>query len=120
VRKILTAAVLMAGLVVSAAAQSKQVYKVGQDGVTAPVLIKEVKPQYTDDAKARGVQGSVWVTAIVKADGGVGDVKVTKSLDPGLDEQAVIATRQWRFRPGTKDEKPVDVEVEIELTFTLK
>jgi len=97
-----------------------QVYKPGKDGVKSPVLIKEVKPEYTEDAKSRGVQGRVEVSAVVKADGTVGDVTVTKSLDPDLDQQAVSATKQWRFRPGTKDDKPVDVEVSIELTFTLK
>ena len=119
-RTIFTAVALAAALAVSAAAQS-QTYKIGQDGVKAPVIIKEVKPQYTESAKARGVQGSVEVLAIVKSDGTVADdVRVTKSLDPELDEQAIIATKQWRFRPGTKDGKPVDVEVNIELTFTLR
>lgn len=97
------------------------VYKVGEDGVNAPVLVKEVKPRYTDDAKARGVQGTVEVAAIVKADGTVAnDVRITRSLDADLDQQAIIATRQWTFKPGTKDGKPVDVQVNIELTFTVK
>jgi len=118
VRKILVAAALAAAFIVPAAAQT---YKVGQDGVKSPVLVTEVKPVYTEKAKARGVRGSVELVAIVKADGTVAeDVRVTKSLDPDLDEQAIIATRQWRFRPGTKDGKAVDVEVQIELTFTLK
>ena len=119
-RTIFTAVALAAALVASAAAQS-QTYKVGQDGVKAPVIIKEVRPQYTKDAMDRKVQGSVEMECVVRADGTVDDdVKVTKSLDPDLDQQAVIAVRQWRFRPGTKDGKPVDVQVNIELTFTLR
>jgi len=102
-------------------AQSGQVYKIGQDGVKAPVLVREVKPQYTADAKARGVKGLVEMVAIVKADGSVDpDVRITKSLDPDLDQAAITAARQWQFRPGTKDGTAVDVEVEIEMTFTLK
>jgi periplasmic protein TonB len=121
VRKTLVAAALAAAFIVPAAAQTGQAYKIGQDGVRAPVLIKEVKPVYTENAKARGVQGIVEVIAIIKSDGTVAeDVRVTKSLDPDLDEQAIIATRQWKFRPGTKDGKAVDVEVNIELSFTLK
>jgi protein TonB len=121
VRKILTFVALATAVVVSAAAQERAVYKPGKDGVKSPVLIKEVKPNYTEGAKARGVHGSVEMLAIVTADGTVDDqVRVTKSLDPDLDEQAIIAIRQWRFRPGTKDDKPVDVEVNIEMTFTLK
>ncbi len=117
-KSILTVALLAAVTTVAAYAQSP--YKATDDGVKAPVLTSEVKPKYTPGAMQRRVQGSVEVDAIVKADGTVGDVTVTKSLDPELDEQAVNATKQWRFRPGTKDGKAVDVQVQIELTFTLK
>jgi TonB family protein len=91
-------------------------------GVTMPTVIKEVKPDYTDEAKAARIQGTVWVKAVVQADGDVGDVRVTRSLDTefGLDKAAVAAAKQWKFKPGTKDGKPVAVEVTIELTFTLK
>ena len=119
-RSILTAALVAAFAVGPAYAQNTAPYKMGEEGVKAPVLIKEVKPKYTDDAKTRRVQGNVEVEAVVKSDGTVGDVTVTKSLDPQLDEEAVRATKEWRFRPGTKDGKAVDVLVQIELTFTLK
>ena len=108
-------------LVSTSFAAQAAVYKPGQDGVRSPVLVREVKPQYTAEAKARGVQGTVEVVAVVKTDGTVADdVRVTKSLDEQLDQQAIIAVRQWQFRPGTKDGTPVDVEVNVELTFTLK
>ena len=50
------------------------------------------------------------------------DVSVKRSLDPtyGLDQQAVKAARQWKFKPGTKDGKAVPVRVSLEMTFTLK
>jgi TonB family protein len=59
---------------------------------------------------------------VVLADGNVGDVTVARSLDTtyGLDQQAVNAAKQWTFKPGTKDGKPVAVRVNIELKFTLK
>jgi periplasmic protein TonB len=95
------------------------VYQIG-NGVTAPVIIKEVKPNYTPDAIRRKVQGTVQVSAVVLTDGTVGEVHVTKSLDLDLDEQAIIATKQWRFKPGTKDGQPVNVRVTIELTFSLR
>jgi TonB family protein len=121
VRRILFAAAVAAALVVSPAAAQSRAYKVGQDGVKAPAIIKEVKPQYTRGAMERQVSGNVELQAVIKADGAVDeDVRVTKSLDPELDEQAIVAVRQWTFRPGTKDDKPVPVEVQIELTFTLK
>jgi TonB family protein len=116
-----TAAALAASLVGPVVAQSGQVYKVGQDGVKAPVVVREVHPQYTADAMARRVQGNVQMAAVVKADGTVDqDVRITKPLDPDLDQEAIKATRQWQFRAGTKDGTAVDVEVQIEMTFTLR
>ena len=119
-RTILTAAALVLALAASAAAQAAQTYKVGQDGVKAPVLVREVKPKYTEGAMERKVQGTVEVKAVILADGNVGNVEVTRSLDVELDQEAIKATQQWKFRPGTKDGKAVDVEVNIELTFTLR
>jgi periplasmic protein TonB len=104
-----------------AAGAQGEVYRPGA-GVTLPQVIREVKPDYTDEAKAAGIRGTVWMRVVVKADGKVGDVKVTRSLDSefGLDDQAVKAAKQWEFKPGTKDGKAVAVEVTIEMTFTLK
>ena len=104
-------------------AQSEQVYKSDKaSGVSVPQPVKEVKPEYTAAAMRARIQGTVWLAVVVLANGDVGDVTVTKSLDQehGLDQAAVDAARQWKFKPGTKDGKPVAVEVTIELTFTLK
>jgi periplasmic protein TonB len=96
-------------------------YQVG-NGVTTPQVVREVKPQYTSDAMRAKVQGTVLVQCVVRADGSVGDVQVLRSLDPtfGLDQEAVKAARQWRFRPGTRLGEPVPVQITIELTFTLR
>ena len=95
------------------------VYTVG-DGVSAPVVVKQVKPQYTAEARRAKVEGTVTLEAIVETDGTVGDVTVTKGLEPGLDEQAVKALRLWRFEPGKKDGKAVRVRITLEMTFTLR
>ena len=59
--------------------------------------------------------------AVVLPDGSVDDhMKITRSLDDELDQQAMKAVRQWTFRPGTKDDKAVAVLVSIELSFTLR
>lgn len=118
-RKMLIAAALSVFLAGPALAQTGEVQKVG-NGVTSPVLIREVKPGYTKAAMDRKVQGTVEVTAVILADGSVGDVTVKKSLDPDLDAEAIRATKQWKFKPGTKDGTPVPVEVSIELSFTLR
>ena len=103
--------------------QAEKVYRPDVDkGVTRPQVVTEVKPAYTPQAMKAKIQGTVWLTAVVLASGDVGDVTVLKSLDAehGLDDEAVRAARQWKFKAGTKDGKPVPVEVTIEMTFTLK
>ncbi|MBY0495152.1 MAG: energy transducer TonB [Cyanobacteria bacterium] len=91
-------------------------------GVTLPTVLREVKPAYTADAMRAKVQGSVWLECIVMPDGSVGDVKVTRSLDPifGLDQEAIKAAKMWKFRPGMRQGEPVPVIITIELTFTLR
>ena len=91
-----------------------------KDGIVLPSVLKEVKPSYAPGAMERKVQGSVWMAVVVLDTGDVGDVRVTKSLDAELDEKAIEAATQWKFKPGTKDGKPVAVEVTLEMTFTLK
>ena len=92
------------------------------NGVTLPQLVKEVKPAYTSDAMRAKVQGTVLVQCVVRQDGSVGDVEVIRSLDStfGLDQEAIKAAKQWRFRPGTRLGEPVPVLITIELTFTLR
>jgi TonB family protein len=91
-------------------------------GVTLPVLLQEVKPQYTSDAMRAKVQGTVLLECIVRPDGSVSDVQVLRSLDStfGLDQKAIEAAQKWRFRPGTLQGQPVPVLITIELTFTLR
>ena len=112
---------LVAGPAGAYAAQAPEgpVYKVG-DGVSAPVVVKEVKPQYTAKAKDARIQGTVLLECVVETDGRVGDVKVAKSLDEDLDLEAIKAARQWTFEPGKKDGKAVRVQISLEMTFSLK
>ena len=97
------------------------VYRPG-NGVTLPRVLHEERPQYTSDAMRAKVQGTVLLECVVKPDGSVGDVQVIRSLDPtfGLDQQAVVAARKWRFAPGTRLGEAVPVLITIELTFTLR
>jgi protein TonB len=91
-------------------------------GVSLPEVITEVKPAYTAEAMRAKVQGVVWLECIVMPNGRIGDVKITKSLDPvfGLDQEAIKAARQWVFKPGMRQGQPVPVIITIELTFTLR
>jgi periplasmic protein TonB len=114
-------AVAVAVIASFAAIQAQEVYKVG-NGVSAPVVIRQINPEYTPEALAAGIQGVVALETVVQPDGNVRDVKIVKSLDDvlGLDRQAVNAAKEWRFKPGTKDGKAVAVSVTLEMRFTLK
>jgi hypothetical protein len=81
--------------------RAQEVFSPG-NGVTLPTVVREVRPDYTEAAKAEHLEG-----------------KVLLGVD-GLDDQAVKAATQWTFKPGTKDGMAVAVRVHIEMRFTLK
>jgi TonB family protein len=88
---------------------------------TPPRAIKRIAPESTAEAQRAGIQGVVGLSCVVNADGTVGDVRVTRSLDAlhGLDDAAVAAAKQWQYSPAIKDGKPVPVVVNVEMSFTL-
>jgi TonB family protein len=89
------------------------------NGVSQPQLIEKVEPKYTEEATRNKVEGTVTLSLVVAEDGTATSIKVVKSLDPGLDQQAIDAVSQWRFQPGQKDGKPVPVMANIEVNFRL-
>ena len=96
------------------------IYRAG-GAVSAPRLIKEVKPKYTTEALLKRIQGTVVLEVIVTADGCASQIRIVRSLDAGgLDEEAVTAVAQWRFEPGRLGATPVDVLVRIELDFVIR
>jgi len=93
------------------------------NGVTAPIpLMPLTAPTYSPEAFRRKIQGKVTVDVVVLEDGTVDpdSVKVTQSVDPvyGLDDAAVKAVKQWRFKPGVKDDERVAVRISIECAFS--
>ncbi len=89
------------------------------NGVVAPRLVKQVQPVYTPEAMARRVQGTVVLEAVIGLDGVPTKISVVRSLDQGLDMEAIRATRQWRFVPGHLNGTPVHVLVNIALDFRI-
>ena len=89
-------------------------------GVEPPRLLREVKAQYTEDARTRGITGGVVLEIVIRSDGTVGDVKVLRGLGYGLDDRAVTAVRNWKFSPARRLGAPVDVIVEVEVEFSLR
>ncbi len=96
------------------------VYMMGSD-ISDPVILVKTMPSYTDDAIKAKVQGVVLLQAIIRKNGRVDSFKVLRGLGHGLEEKAIqeIASN-WKFRPGTKDGRPVDVLATIEVTFNLR
>jgi TonB family protein len=89
-------------------------------GITPPRLLREVRADYTDEGRRRGLAGEVVLEIVVRRDGSVGDVTILRRLGGGLDDRAVQAVRQWRFAPATRQGSPVDVIVEVAVEFKLR
>ena len=101
--------VLAMSLVGLASAQD-QVFHPG-NGVTLPKVVKEVHTNELGD-------GTVLMDCVVRSDGSVGNVTVTQSAEKRLDDAAVEAMKRWEFEPGTKNGKPVDVQISVEMKFS--
>ncbi len=95
------------------------VFRVG-GGVSPPTVVYRVEPTYSEEARKAKYQGVVVLSAIVRRDGTIEILKVVRSLGLGLDENAIQALRQWKFRPGMKNGVPVDVALNIEVNFSLR
>jgi len=93
-------------------------YVVGR-GVSAPQLIYDPEPEYSDEARKEKYQGVVLLQVIVGEDGRPRDVRIARSLGLGLDEKALEAVRQWRFEPGRLNGRTVAVVVNVQVNFRL-
>jgi TonB family protein len=93
-------------------------YKVGGD-VSAPKVIHEPDPEYSEGARKARLQGVVVLSIVVDAEGKTRNIKVLRSLGGGLDEKAIEAVRQWRFVPAKKNGVPVSVEIRVDVAFHL-
>ncbi|HEX4136957.1 MAG TPA: energy transducer TonB [Bryobacteraceae bacterium] len=98
--------------------KSEKVYKVG-DGVTSPRPLYQVEPQYTEEARAEKISGSVQLSMVIGTDGLAHDISVIKGLNAGLDRNAAEAVQKWHFAPGTLNGEPVAVQAVVEVNFKL-
>jgi periplasmic protein TonB len=89
-------------------------------GVTPPRLLREVRADYTDQARRAGIEGDVVLEITVQRDGTVGDIRLLQGLGGGLNERAIQAVREWRFAPAQLRGTDVDVMVEVAVEFRLR
>lgn len=88
-----------------------------QEDISAPEPVRKVDPGYPASYIHDRVEGVVVLYAIIRSDGSVGDVRVLEGFDSRLDENARTALSQWRFRPGTRNGVPIDVEAVVRVPF---
>lgn len=88
-------------------------------GVSAPVVVHSVEPEFTPEARAANFQGSVSIQLIVDSQGNPQNVRVIRHLGMGLDEKAIEAVRQYRFKPALYQGHPVAVQMVVDVDFHL-
>jgi len=88
-------------------------------GVSAPIALFRVEPEYSEEARKAKFQGMVLLQLVVDEKGMPQQIRVLRPLGLGLDQKAVEAVAKWRFKPGTKDGKAVPVVATIEVNFRL-
>jgi TonB family protein len=87
---------------------------------TRPIPLNKPRPSYTEDARKNKVQGVIRARALIGMDGSVRDVRLVSHLPDGLDEEAILAVKQMRFRPATKSGQPVNFWQMLEVEFNLR
>jgi len=97
---------------------SEPVFRVGGN-VTAPSLLYDPTPEFSEKARRAHHQGVCELRLIVGSDGSPHDIKITHPLGMGLDEKSIEAVRTWRFEPARRDGRPVAVEIGVTVSFSL-
>ena len=88
-------------------------------GVSSPVVIFKVDPEFSEEARRAKFMGVVLVNLIVDPQGRPQNVHVLRGVGMGLDQKAVAAVQQYKFRPAMEKGKPVAVELNVEVDFQI-
>src|SRR3984957_2120533 len=94
------------------------IFTPGVGGISVPACVYCPNPSF-DTGESKGKQqGTVRLMVVVDANGRASDITVTTELNPALDQDAIGAVKQWKFRPATDvDGKPVATRTPVEMTF---
>lgn len=93
-------------------------YRAG-NGVSVPSVIQKTEPDYPQEARLAGVDGTVRISLVVDPEGNPTDLRVTRPIGFGLDEAALKTVAAWKFKPGVKDGVAVPVRTSMEVNFRL-
>jgi TonB family protein len=88
-------------------------------GIKPPVVLLRTEPEYSEQARKARIQGTIVVEGVIDEQGLTHTLRVRDSLGFGLDEKALEAVKHWRFRPATRDGKPVPIVGTFYLSFHL-
>ncbi len=87
--------------------------------ITPPVLIFQVDPEFSEEARKAKYQGTVLLAIEIDTSGHPANLRILQGLGMGLDEKAIQAVLQWRFRPGLQNGKPTVTSATVQVTFRL-
>jgi len=93
-----------------------KIEKVG-GAVTAPKLLVAHEINNIVSALRADIEGTLAASLIVDAQGMPQNIQIVRSLGHGLDEQAIISLRSYRYLPAMHDGKPVPVAINVEIRF---
>jgi len=95
-------------------------FRAGEGGIMSPIVVRKINPEYTPEATRRGIQGEVWIEAVVGVDGKVMEPRLLRGLpDEELNRRAMEAIQRWIFKPGMKDGQAVPVIAVFTVTYRL-
>jgi TonB family protein len=90
------------------------------ESCATPRLMKQIFPQYPENARQRRVQGTVAVDAWMGIDGIPRIGEVVGRVNPDLERSGISALKEWRYEPATCDGKPVEVETVLRVNYSLQ
>jgi len=90
-----------------------------RQGDTPPKLVTSTDAEFSDEARRQGIQGVVMVSLLVNEEGVPIDLSITKGMGHGLDEKALEAVSQYRFKPAMRGGVPVEARIAVEVSFRL-
>jgi TonB family protein len=77
-------------------------------------------PLYSDEARSQGIEGRVAVEVTVAPDGKARALQIVRGLGHGLDQNALVAVRDWHFVPATLNGRPIEATTRVDVEFSLK
>ena len=89
-------------------------------GVADGLKTHDVAPKYPMTARQYGIQGDFVLRAMIEKNGDLGGICIIRALGAGLDESAVNAVRQWKYRPYILNGKPVEVVTAIKIQYFIR